>query len=106
MDYPIKRDPDIKGHRVAFPAGLLCSVGDPGRSVVQPADHHQQERVVHCGKVMSCGRITRAGERAKRLEAAYRAARIPVATVEQSEGDISHDLRLEITGRCRGRGSL
>src|SRR5882757_10735079 len=55
---------------------------------------------------MSCGRITRAGERAKLLEAAYRAARIPVATVEQREGEVGHDLRLEITGRCRGRGSL
>ena len=38
MDHPINRDPDIKGHRVAFPAGLLCSLGDLGRSVIQPAE--------------------------------------------------------------------
>src|ERR1700744_1850836 len=55
---------------------------------------------------MSCGRITRAGERAKLLEAAYRAARVPLPTVEQSKGDISHDRGLEITGRSRGRGRL
>src|SRR5277367_7109306 len=55
---------------------------------------------------MSFRRITRAGEHAKLLEAARRAARVPLPTVEQSEGDIGHDLRLEITGRCRGRGSL
>ena len=70
VDNPVIRGPDIKGHRVAFPAGLLCSVGDLGRSVVQPADRRQQARVVDCGQVMSCGHITRAGERAKLLEAA------------------------------------
>ena len=106
MDNPVNRGPHIKGHRVAFPAGLLCSVGDLGRSVVQPADHRQQERVVDCGQVMSCGRITRAGERAKLLEAAYRAARVPLPTVEHSEGEVGQDRGLEITGRCRGRGSL
>src|SRR5260370_870014 len=71
-----------------------------------PADHHKQERVVYCGEVMSFGRITRAGEHAKLLEAARRAARVPLPTGEQSEGDIGHDLRLEIAGRCRGRESL
>src|ERR1700757_4495826 len=55
---------------------------------------------------MSCGRSTRAGERAKLLEAAYGAARIPVTTVEQSEGDIGEDGGLEITGGCPGRGRL
>src|SRR5271168_4063087 len=55
---------------------------------------------------MSCGRITRARERANPLEAAYGAAGIPLPTVEQSEGEVGHDLRLEITGRCRGRGGL
>ena len=45
--------PHIKGHRVAFPAGLLCAVGDLGRSVVQPADHCQQVCVVHRGIGMS-----------------------------------------------------
>ena len=106
MDEAVKGGPYIEGHRVAFPAGVLCSVGDLGRSVVQPADHRQQERVVECGQVMSCGRITRAGERAKLLEAAYGAARVPLPTVEQSEGEIGQDRGLEITGRCRGRGSL
>src|SRR6476646_12187397 len=55
---------------------------------------------------MSCGRITRAGERAKLLEAAYRAAHVPLPTVEQSEGEVGQDRGLEITGRCRGRGRL
>src|SRR6476619_8312923 len=55
---------------------------------------------------MSCGRITRAGERAKLLEAAYRAARVPLPIVEHSEGEVGQDGGLEITGRCRGRGSL
>src|ERR1700722_17191860 len=55
---------------------------------------------------MSCRRITRAGERAKLLEASYRAPRIPLPIVEQSEGDIGQDRGLEITGRRRGRGRL
>src|SRR6478752_8300282 len=55
---------------------------------------------------MSCGRITRAGERAKLLEAAYRAAHVPLPTVEHSEGEVCQDRGLEITGRYRGRGSL
>src|SRR5258708_24243253 len=55
---------------------------------------------------MSCGRITRAGERAKLLEAAYRAARVPLPTVEHREGEVGQDRGLEITGGCRGRGSL
>src|SRR3954452_15802825 len=55
---------------------------------------------------MSCGRITRAGERAQLLEAAYRAARVPLPIVEQSEGEVGQHRGLEITGRCRGRGSL
>src|ERR1700722_16039969 len=55
---------------------------------------------------MSRDRITRAGQRAKLLEAAYRAARIPLPIVEQSKGDIGQDRGLEITGRCRPRGSL
>ena len=41
VDHPVNRGPAIKGHRVAFPAGLLCSVGDLGRSVIQSADHRQ-----------------------------------------------------------------
>ncbi len=61
---------------------------------------------MHCGQVMSCGRITDAGERAKLLELAYGAARVPLAAVEQSEGEVGHDSRLEITGRCRGGGRL
>ena len=55
---------------------------------------------------MSCGRITGAGEQAKLLEAAYRAARVPLPIVEQSEGDIGQDRGLEITGRRRRRGRL
>src|SRR6202012_697712 len=88
------------------PAGLLYSLDDLGRSFVRLADRRDQDRVVECGEVMSCGHITSAGERANLLEAAKGAARVPVATVEQSEGDIGHDPGLEITGRCRGRGSL
>jgi hypothetical protein len=71
MDTPDNLGPHIKGHRVAFPAGALCSVGDLDRSVVQPAHHHQQVRVVHdSGQVMICVHITRAGKRASLLEAA------------------------------------
>src|SRR6516225_11232680 len=55
---------------------------------------------------MSRGHITCAGERGKLLEAAYRAARVPLPTVEQSESDMGQDPGLEITGGCRGRGSL
>src|SRR6478672_9683523 len=55
---------------------------------------------------MSCGRITRAGERAKLLDAAYGAAHVPLPTVEHSEGEVGQDRGLEITGRYRGRGSL
>src|ERR1700739_4301356 len=55
---------------------------------------------------MSCGRSTRAGERAKLLEAAYRAARVPLPTVEDRECDIGQDRGLAISGGWRGRGSL
>src|SRR6476659_9540879 len=55
---------------------------------------------------MGCGRITRAGERAKLLEAAYRAARVPLPTVEHREGEVGQDRGLQITGRCRRRGSI
>src|ERR1700756_4889521 len=55
---------------------------------------------------MTCGHTTGAGERAKLLEAVQGAARVPVTTVEQSPGDIGEDRGLEITGRCRRRGSL
>src|SRR6516225_12106420 len=55
---------------------------------------------------MGCRRITRAGERAKLLEAAYGPIRVPVPTVETSQGDIGEDFRLEITGGCRGRSRL
>src|SRR6478735_11625828 len=55
---------------------------------------------------MGCWYITRAGSRTKLLEAAYRAARVPLPTVERSERDIGHNGGLEITGRCSGRGGL
>ena len=55
---------------------------------------------------MSCAHITRAGKRAKLLEAAQGAARVPLTSVEQSEGGIGHDPGLEITGGCRGYGGL
>ena len=60
MDTPDNQGPHIKGHRVAFPAGVLCSVGDLDRSVVQPSHHRQQVRVVHgSGQTMICVHITR-----------------------------------------------
>jgi hypothetical protein len=49
VDNPAEGGPDCKGHRVTFPAGLLYSVSDPDRSVIQPADRRQQVRVVGCG---------------------------------------------------------
>ena len=55
---------------------------------------------------MGCGRITRAGECAKLLEAAYGPIRVPVPTVDTSQGDIGEDFRLKITGGCRGRSRL
>src|ERR1700744_73775 len=61
---------------------------------------------MNCGQVMSWGNITRAGERAKLVEATYRAARVALPFLEQRDRDIGQDRGLEITGRCRGRGSL
>src|ERR1700761_4012249 len=55
---------------------------------------------------MSCGDTTRTGERAKLLEAVYRAARVPLPIVEQSEGEVGQDRGLEVTDRCRGSGRL
>jgi len=70
VDNPVHRDPDIQGHCVAFPAGLLYPIGDLGCSIVQSTDQCQQDRAVVCGQVMSCGRITRAGKHTNLLEAA------------------------------------
>jgi hypothetical protein len=69
MDPPVSQGPETEGHRVAFPAGSLCTVGDLGRSLVHPAHHRQQDRVVQCGQVMICPHITRAGKHASLLEA-------------------------------------
>ena len=70
VDQPTKDGPASEGHRVAFPAGLPYAVGDPGRRVVQPADHCQQVCVVHSGIGMRQRRVIRVGERAKLFEAA------------------------------------
>src|ERR1700744_1937971 len=61
---------------------------------------------MNCRQVMSWGSITRAGKRAKLVEATYRAARVALPLLEQRDRDIGQDRGLEITGRCRGRGRL